>query len=53
MYAIRSVPPIHIIVKNGHVTLEGSVATEADKDAPEFGPTVAGRLLGNQQSPRG
>jgi hyperosmotically inducible periplasmic protein len=32
MYAVRSVPPIHIIVDNGHVTLEGSVATEADKD---------------------
>jgi hyperosmotically inducible periplasmic protein len=32
MYEVRSVPPIHIIVKNGHVTLEGSVASEADKD---------------------
>jgi hyperosmotically inducible protein len=31
-YAIQSVPPIHIIVKNGHVTLEGAVATEADKN---------------------
>lgn len=33
MYSLRSVPPIHIIVNSGHVTLEGSVATEADKDA--------------------
>jgi len=33
MYSLRAVPPIHIIVKNGHVALEGSVATEADKDA--------------------
>jgi osmotically-inducible protein OsmY len=33
LYSVRAVPPIHIIVKNGHVTLEGSVATEADKDA--------------------
>jgi len=33
MYAVRSVPPIHISVNNGHVTLEGSVAKEADKDA--------------------
>ncbi len=33
MYGLRSVPPIHIIVNNGHVTLEGSVASEADKDA--------------------
>lgn len=32
-YSLRAVPPIHIIVKSGHVTLEGSVATEADKDA--------------------
>ena len=31
-YAEGAVPPIHIIVKNGHVTLEGAVATEADKD---------------------
>ena len=31
-YAIRAVPPIHIIVKNGDVTLEGVVATEADKN---------------------
>ena len=32
MYQVRSVPPIHIIVENGHVTLEGAVATQADKD---------------------
>jgi hyperosmotically inducible protein len=32
MYSLRAVPPIHIIVKNGHVTLEGAVANEADKD---------------------
>lgn len=32
-YALRAVPPIHIIVKNGNVTLEGVVATQADKDA--------------------
>jgi hyperosmotically inducible protein len=31
-YGIQAVPPIHIIVKNGHVTLEGVVATEADKN---------------------
>lgn len=33
MYAVRSVAPIHIIVNNGHVTLEGSVGAQADKDA--------------------
>lgn len=32
MYSVRSVPPIHIIVNNGNVTLEGVVATEADKN---------------------
>jgi len=31
-YAMRAVPTIHIIVKNGHVTLEGAVATEGDKN---------------------
>lgn len=30
-YALRAVPPIHIIVKNGHVTLEGVVARQMDK----------------------
>jgi|SRR5581483_11617145 len=30
-YAIGAVPPIHIIVKNGHVTLEGVVARQMDK----------------------
>ncbi len=31
-YAIQSVPPVHIIVRSGHVTLEGVVATEAEKN---------------------
>jgi hyperosmotically inducible protein len=30
-YQLRAVPPIHIIVKNGHVTLEGTVARQMDK----------------------
>jgi hyperosmotically inducible periplasmic protein len=30
-YAIQSIPPIHIIVKNGHVTLEGVVDSQLDK----------------------
>lgn len=30
-YALQAVPPIHIIVKNGHVTLEGMVAQTGDK----------------------
>jgi len=28
-----AVPPIHIIVNRGHVTLQGVVANQADKDA--------------------
>jgi hyperosmotically inducible protein len=31
-YSLASVPPIHIIVKNGHVTLEGAVDNETDKN---------------------
>ena len=30
-YANQPIPPIHIIVKNGNVTLEGVVATELDR----------------------
>lgn len=32
-YAWGPIPPIHIIVKNGHVTLYGAVDNEADKNA--------------------
>src|SRR5215475_4487257 len=31
-YAMQAVPPIHIIVDNGKVTLEGVVASDADKN---------------------
>jgi hyperosmotically inducible protein len=31
-YAIQAVPPIHIIVKNGNLTLEGVVASTGDKN---------------------
>jgi hyperosmotically inducible protein len=31
MYQLRAVPPIHIIVKNGNVTLVGVVARQMDK----------------------
>jgi hyperosmotically inducible periplasmic protein len=40
MYRERSVAPIHIIVDNGHVALEGTVSTQNDKN-------VAG-LMANQ-----
>jgi osmotically-inducible protein OsmY len=32
-YAIQPVPPIRIIVRNGHVDLEGVVRTQTDKDS--------------------
>lgn len=32
MYSLRAVPTIHIIVKNGHVTLTGAVSNQGDKD---------------------
>jgi hyperosmotically inducible protein len=32
MYSLRAVPTIHIIVKNGNVTLTGAVANEGDKE---------------------
>ena len=31
-YALQPVPPIHIIVRNGQVTLEGVAANEMDKN---------------------
>jgi len=35
-YQLRAVPPIHIIVKNGHVTLEGAVARQMDRQIAEI-----------------
>jgi BON domain-containing protein len=35
-YAEQAVPPIHIIVENGHVTLEGYVDSAADKTIAEI-----------------
>ena len=34
-YGMRAVPPIHIIVNNGHVTLEGAVGNQMDKQLAE------------------
>jgi hyperosmotically inducible protein len=31
-YALQAIPPIHIIVKGGHVTLEGIVANATDRN---------------------
>ena len=32
MYSLRAVPTIHIIVKNGHVTLTGAVGNQGDNE---------------------
>ena len=31
-YSLQAVPPVHIIVKNGNITLEGVIANEGDKN---------------------
>ena len=42
-YAMQAVPPVHIVVANGKVTLEGVVATEGDKNqAGIYANTVSG-----------
>jgi len=35
-YGLRAVPPIHIIVNQGHLTLEGVVAKQMDKQVAEI-----------------
>jgi hyperosmotically inducible protein len=41
-YANQALPPIHIIVKNGNVTLEGVVATPLDRTKAEMAARFAG-----------
>lgn len=36
LYSLRAVPTIHIIVKNGHVTLTGAVGNQMDKQRAEM-----------------
>jgi len=48
-YALQAVPPIHIIVENGKVTLEGVVSTQADKDTANIRASgVPGVFFGSQ-----
>ena len=35
-YQLSAVPPIHVIVKNGNITLEGVVANDGDKNIAEI-----------------
>ena len=48
-YAIQAVPPIHIIVKNGHVTLEGVVNNEMEKNVAFVRASSAGLSFGPVQ----
>ena len=46
IYAMQALPPIHIIVDNGHVTLTGIVSTQADKDLAGIRASSAGLSFG-------
>jgi hyperosmotically inducible protein len=49
-YAIQAVPPIHIIVKNGHVTLEGVVNNDLEKEVAFMRASSAGLSFGPVQN---
>jgi hyperosmotically inducible protein len=49
-YAIQTVPPIHIIVKNGHVTLEGVVNSDMEKQVAFMRASSAGLSFGPVQN---
>lgn len=44
-YATQALPPIHVIVKNGNVTLEGAVATQVDRAKAESEARFAGTFF--------
>lgn len=45
-YSMQPVPSIHIIVENGHVTLEGIVASESDRNIAGIRANGAGLSFG-------
>ncbi|MFB3829011.1 MAG: BON domain-containing protein [Bryobacteraceae bacterium] len=45
-YGLQAIPPIHIIVENGKVTLEGVVSSEMDKNVAGLSATGAGLSFG-------
>jgi hyperosmotically inducible protein len=45
-YAIQAMKPIHVIVENGHVTLDGVVATDFDKQIAGTRAASAGMSFG-------
>jgi hyperosmotically inducible protein len=46
LYGMQAQPPIHILVNNGHVTLTGVVATEAQKQLAGIRAASAGLSFG-------
>jgi hyperosmotically inducible protein len=60
-YRFMAVPPIHIIVDNGHVTLTGTVGSEMEKQIAgirasgaglSFGPVVNNLVVENPPAPK-
>lgn len=49
-YAMQPLPPIHIIVNNGRVSLEGVVANEFDKNLAGMRASTAGLSFGPVQN---
>jgi hyperosmotically inducible protein len=49
-YAIQAVPPIHIIVSNGHITLEGVVNNDLEKQVAFMRASSAGLSFGPVQN---
>ncbi|HEY1240260.1 MAG TPA: BON domain-containing protein [Bryobacteraceae bacterium] len=45
-YAIQAIPPIHIIVNNGHVTLDGVVNNDLEKQVAGMRASTAGLSFG-------
>ena len=45
-YAIEAIPPIHVIVDNGHVTLEGVVSNDMEKQVAGLRAASAGLSFG-------
>ncbi|MFN7992179.1 MAG: BON domain-containing protein [Bryobacteraceae bacterium] len=45
-YGMQAIPPIHIIVDNGHVTLEGIVSTDMEKNVAGIRANGAGLSFG-------
>jgi hyperosmotically inducible periplasmic protein len=45
-YSMEPIPPIHIIVDNGHVTLEGVVATQTEKNVAGIRASASGLSFG-------